>query len=351
MVTPMMVQYLVGLCCFRHEPQAVEIIVGDTVFDEIAERERDVDVTVTIADENGVVTAFKAAEVKHEGRPLDVAKVEQLIAKLTDMPKVTHRAIFSTSGYTDTACLKARKRGVDLYTLQRWDRPIDRDFPDFSGIGIPDEYLRFRSNLLFWNEFQCAYSSSETGEFSIFHSATRVLNENGGSHSRWPVFGDYHQELLVRSTGILCTQEPAQVVFNEFVQKLDTTETETQFSPSWLSTHRMDLSQDGVYLKRPGGSLSMIDAVTISGFLQWRSQIVSLDFMILNNVLTDSVFSGAAIADIGAGDGRMFAMTFPEKGHQIGIHRFQIPKEQRNMIRKLSIGDHSYDGSYRVSKR
>ncbi|MGH8778811.1 hypothetical protein [Paraburkholderia sp.] len=351
MVTPMMVQYLVGLCCFRRELQAIEIIVGDMVFDEAAEKERDVDVTVTIADEDGVVTAFKAAEVKHEGQPLDVAKVEQLIAKLTDMPKVTHRAIFSTSGYTDTACLKAAKRGVDLYTLQRWERSIDKDFPDFSGVGTPDEYLLFRSNLLFWDKFRCTYASSKTKQFLILDPATRILSKNGKYHSQWRTLVDYQRELLVRSTGILCIQEPAQAAFKEFSQRLNSTQTELQFGREWSSSHTIDTSQDGVYLKLPDRSVSPIDEVTISGFLQWRSQIISLDFMILKNALNDSVFSGAAIADIGAGDGRMFAMIFPEKGHQIGIHRFQIPKKQRNMIRKLSIGDDSYDGDYRISKR
>jgi hypothetical protein len=141
MLTPMMVQYLVGLCCLRHDPEAIDITIGDMVMDQAADKERDVDVTVTITGEDGEITAFKASEVKHEGKPLDIVAIEQLILKLSDMPKVTHRAIFSTSGYTDGACSKAAAHNVDLYTLLPWDRPIGQDFPDFPGVGSPSEFL------------------------------------------------------------------------------------------------------------------------------------------------------------------------------------------------------------------
>ena len=47
MFTPMVVQYLVGLCCLNHDPTAVEIILGDMVYDEAAQKPRDVDVTVS----------------------------------------------------------------------------------------------------------------------------------------------------------------------------------------------------------------------------------------------------------------------------------------------------------------
>ncbi len=52
-------------------------------------------VTVTLREEDGTLSAFKAYEVKREGEPLDVATVEQLCVKLQDMPAVSHRAIVS----------------------------------------------------------------------------------------------------------------------------------------------------------------------------------------------------------------------------------------------------------------
>lgn len=36
MLTPMVVQYVVGLCCLRRNPDAVDVTVGDLVLDEKA---------------------------------------------------------------------------------------------------------------------------------------------------------------------------------------------------------------------------------------------------------------------------------------------------------------------------
>jgi hypothetical protein len=322
------------------------------VFDEAAEKERDVDVTVTVADEHGEVTAFKAAEVKHEGKPLDVATVEQLIAKLMDMPKVTHRAIFSTSGYTDGARSKARRRCVDLYTLQHWDSAIGQDFPDFQGVGVPSDFLScLRSSLLFWRNFQCTYTSSDLGHPLALELTDRLLDESGKPHARWSILEEYQRDLLIRSTGILCTHEAVRAVYGEFPYSLNFEGNDYQFGHELPFSHVMSAADNGVYVKSQGRELTSVDEVTISGFLQWRRQVIPPEFMILRNVLNDSVFAGAAIADIGAGDGRMFAMIFPEKGRQVAIHHFQIPKKQHNMIRKLRIGADSYDSDVRISKR
>ena len=70
MLTPMMVQYLVGLCHFLHNPDAIDITLGDMVYDPAAGKNRDVDVTITIANESGIIEAFKAVEVKAENKPL-----------------------------------------------------------------------------------------------------------------------------------------------------------------------------------------------------------------------------------------------------------------------------------------
>src|SRR5437868_1805442 len=100
MLTPMLVQYLVGLCCLRRNPDAVDVTIGNLVLDTAADKARDVDITVTVPDADGSMRAFKAYEVKREGEPLDVSKVEQLCIKLRDMPSITHRAIVSASGFT-----------------------------------------------------------------------------------------------------------------------------------------------------------------------------------------------------------------------------------------------------------
>lgn len=78
----MLVQYLVGLCCMRANPDAVEVELGDLVLDDVLGKKRDVNVTVTIRNGDGEDWAFEAFEVKDEKSPLDVTVIEQLCGKL-----------------------------------------------------------------------------------------------------------------------------------------------------------------------------------------------------------------------------------------------------------------------------
>lgn len=338
MLTPMMVQYLVGLCCLRHDPDAIDVTIGDMVLDEAAEKERDVDVTVTITDVNGEISAFKASEVKHEGNPLDVTAVEQLLMKLADMPKVTHRAIFSSSGYTDGARSKAQKHGVDLYTMLPWDRPIAQDFPDFPGVGTPGEFLaHFQSSLLYWAGWHMYFVASGGPPSFSFSDTTPVQSPEGKAHAKYSTMLEFKNDLLMRSTGILCTKNPASTVLETFPFEIFEKDEGYFAGPAWPHTHSLDLSGDAAWLNLEGEELFQLDSVTISGHLQWRKRVIEPEFHIFERVGDKRIFAGAAIADYGVDDGRMFAMIFPEKGREVGVHCFQIPEKQRNMIRELKI--------------
>ncbi len=124
MLTPTDVHYLVGLLTLVSSPESVEIMLGDLIFDEVAEEDRDVDVTVTYKDASGNVNAFTGIEVKRHARPLDVGHVEQLCAKLDDMPGISRRAVVSASGYTQPAKRKAEARGVELLSLIPWSDQV-----------------------------------------------------------------------------------------------------------------------------------------------------------------------------------------------------------------------------------
>lgn len=58
---------------------------------------------------------------------------------------------------------------------------------------------------------------------------------------------------------------------------------------------------------------------------------------IVENAIIRDIFAGAAIADNGENDGRMFAMIFPEEGREFGIHRFSIPEKQKNILHNLKM--------------
>ena len=125
MLTPTDVHFLVGLLTQISRPDGIELELGSMVFDAVAEEARDVDITVRATGENGSVSVFEGIEVKDHTRPLDVAQVEQLCAKLRDMPEITDRAIVSASGYTEPAIRKARHNGVTLYSLVEWTAPVE----------------------------------------------------------------------------------------------------------------------------------------------------------------------------------------------------------------------------------
>src|SRR5437879_3714372 len=120
MLTATGVHFLLGFLTLMSSPHDVEIILGDMIYDEAADEERDVDVTVTYKGSDGLVSAFKGIEVKKHGRRLDVAAVEQLAGKFQDMPKVNHKATVSASGFTKGAVKKAAAHGIELFTFADW---------------------------------------------------------------------------------------------------------------------------------------------------------------------------------------------------------------------------------------
>ena len=338
MLTPMMVQYVVGLCSLHHDPDAIDVTIGDMVMDVAAGKERDVDVTVTIRADNDELSAFKAAEVKHEGKALDVVTIEQLCLKLADMPKVTHKAIFSTSGYTDGARSKAAAHNVELYTFQPWDRPIEDDFPDFPGVKKPSEFLaHFESSLLYWADFHVYLVAPEGPSSFTYEGTTPVFTQDGKAHAKFSTMRQYQDEILMRSTGVLCMQEPATTILRTFPYGLKAEECDYFAGPSWPHTHTLDLERDQAFLRIGQDRPFQIRSVTISGHLEWRRRKREPKFFILERVSDQAIFAGAAIADYGVDDGRMFAMIFPDKGGAIGIHRFEISEKQKNMIHKLKL--------------
>lgn len=338
MLKPMVVQYLVGLCCMRHDLEASEITIGDMVYDEAAEKDRDVDVTVIVPAKDGSKLAFKAVEVKHESKPLDVGKIEQLCLKLADMPEITHRAVVSTSGYTDGARRKAKAHRIDLYTLQKWTKPIGEDFPDFAGTGTPEEFLaHVQSSLLYWVNFGVfLHSASGPGSFS-YENDTPALGANGKVHSKFPTMGKFVDAVLLRSTGILLHQEPAMTVARTFPFGMAAKDADYLAGPAWPHTHTIDLAADGVHLQVGEHEPFLINSATISGQLQWRKRKRDPQFLIMANVDDGGIFAGAAIADFGGESEQMFAMVFPKSGREVGIHQFALPEKQANLIHKLKI--------------
>jgi hypothetical protein len=262
-ISPMLFQYLIGLCCLRWDTDAVDVIVGDMVYDAGAEKQRDVDVTVTVSEGDEPSYAFKAYEVKRESSPLDVADVEQLSIKLLDMPSVTHRAIVSASGYTDGAQTKAARHGVDLYSLREWTRPLQEQFPALTTQRTAAECFPMEKCLLCWPVYQLMLVTREAaGNFSV-QDEDEVFDSRGSRHPRFANFAAYKRELLLRSTEILCALEPAVSVMRTFPVPLSAPHGEVPAGPAWPHTHTLDVSGDDVTVGTSSGS-HMLDVATIN---------------------------------------------------------------------------------------
>jgi hypothetical protein len=330
MLTHMLVQYLVGLCCLRGNPDAVQVELGDLVLDDVLGKKRDVDVTVTVRDESEESWSFKAFEVKDEKSSLDVTVIEQLCGKLNDMSSVTHRAIVSSSGFSDSAKRKAEHHGIDLYTLEKWENPIEFDFPRFGLKGMPDEALPIRLSLLYWLKSHVkAIAPSAKGDFNI-QDTDPVFDSTGRVHAWYKNYRQYVDEIIQRSTGILYALEPAQTMLNtlpEFhVSGLS-------FTAEWPHSHTLDVSADDVHVRE--GDLLKIERMTISGFMRWQRAREQPDFKVMRRVGDGKPFAGALIA-LGDREGHMFAFVISDS-RTMGVHIVQLEERHLNMIRQLSL--------------
>ena len=329
MLTHMLVQYVVGLCCVRTNPDAVQVELGDLVLDDASGKERDVDVTVTVRDEIGS-WAFKAFEVKDEKSPLDVTVVEQLCLKLKDMPSITHRAIVSSKGFSGQAKRKAEHHGIDLYTLEDWMNPIEFDFPRFGLQGLPEDALPIKLSLLYWvNQKVQVMAPSAQRDFTVLDTDP-ILDSTGAVHARYSTFGQYKDEILHRSTEVLYPLEPAQTMYRTLPE---IHVSGLSFTAEWPHTHTLDVSADDAHITVE--DVVKIERVTISGFMRWQRVREQPIFKVMRRVRDGEPFAGALIA-LGDREGHMFAFVISDS-RTMGIHIVQLEESQLNMIRQLSL--------------
>ncbi len=317
MLTPMLVQYLVGLCCLRWDPNAVDVTLGDMVLDPAAGKERDVDVTVTISEGPDVVRAFKAYEVKREQSPLNVMDVEQLCLKLLDMPTVTDRAIVSASGFTDGARQKASHHGIALYELRPWTRPLGEQFPALAPMaGPPEHCIRFSKTLLFWLDSQFRLlAPTATRDFTV-NLSDPLLNSAGEPHSKFSSLASLQAEVQLRSTEILFPLEPAATILRTFPIQPIGSEPSISVGPAWPHTHTLDIGRDDVYVK-VGDSLAKLESITINGQLQWQTTNEKPSYYVIERVPSGEPFAGAMVA-LGQRPGDMFGLVISPNSRTMG---------------------------------
>ncbi|MBB4421734.1 hypothetical protein GGD66_000260 [Bradyrhizobium sp. CIR48] len=336
-LSPMLVQYLIGLCCLKWHPNAVNVTIGDMVLDPAANKERDVDVTVTVSESESVTHAFKAYEVKHENSPLDVTAVEQLCMKLLDMPSVTHRAIVSASGFTSSAQSKAARHGVTLYELRPWTRPLQEQFPALTMEGTAEECFPMSQVLLCWTNMQLSIVARQAkGSFSV-QSTDKLYDSARNAHPKFETFADYQSELLLRSTEVLFPLEPATTISRTFPVPHTASDGTVPAGPAWPHTHSLDVHGDDVHVET-GSGICKIDLVTINGHLQLQRATNKSRYYVMDQIPNGEAFAGALIS-LEEREGHMTALVFSPKTRDIGIHFVRLAEKHLNFIRGLTL-DH-----------
>lgn len=334
-LSPMLVQYLVGLCCLKWDANAIDVTIGDMVLDTGAEKERDVDVTVTVKEQGHVTHAFKAYEVKREGHPLDVVTTEQLCLKLLDMPAITHRAIVSSSGFTDGAKKKAAHHGVELYELRPWSRPLKQQFPQFQMDGTAEERFPSSKLLLCWTQAQISLVAREAKAPFNVQSEDALFTSKGKPHDRYKTFAKYKDEILLRSTEVLFPLEPASTVLRTFPVPFTAAEGEVPAGPAWPHTHTLDVASDEVYVDTSNRKCRL-DQITISGWLQWHRPKDAFHYYVIEQVSTGEAFAGALVSTEHR-PGHMTCLVFSPKTRTIDIEFVRLAERHHRAIRKLKV--------------
>lgn len=335
-LTPMLFQYLVGLCCLKWDTNAVEATIGDMVLDNAAKKERDVDVTVCIREGNRITHAFKGYEVKQDNRPLDVAITEQLCQKFSDMPSITHKAIVSFSGFTEGAVSKATHHGVALYKFSPWTRPLKDQFPALAMEGTAEEHFPANKFLLCWSNQQISLiARSANGIFQINDNDT-IYDRKGKAHRKFKTYRQFEDEILLRSTETLYNIDPATTVLRTFSIPFTVPRGQIAASPSWPHTHTIDVFSDEVYLET-GKGRHKLDHVTVSGHLHWQRSIDPFLYYVMECVQSGKPFAGALIS-LGSREGQMTCLVFSPKTNSIGVEFVTLSERHQKSIRDLKLG-------------
>ena len=336
-LSPMLVQYLVGLCVLKWNAEAVDVQVtlGDMVPDEASGTPRDVDVTVTVNTPEGVY-AFKGYEVKHWSTPLDVADIDAQVTKFNDMPEVTHRAIVSTSGFTEPAISKAAYHGVDLYVIRPWTEPVEGKFPDLAPMaGDPARVFNTLIYNLVWPAAEQRYWLELSGNAPNFEIAREdaLFGAGGGRHADYKSFGSYAEAIVVRSTGILWKLPHIRERVEPSIAAWSA-RTEMPENLPWPYAHTLDVARDEVYIRTSDGGLYRVENFTLSGQLKWERGPVF--HRVMEKVPSGELFAGAIVSPSDV-PGRMWAVIVPAVGRTLDIQQVQLETKHLNSIRELSL--------------
>jgi hypothetical protein len=311
------VHYLVGLLTSVSTPESVEITLGDLVHDISTGTRRDVDVTVTYKDAEGSVSVFKGIEVKKHLRPLDVTHVEQLCAKLNDMPSICHKAIVSASGYRQPAIKKAEAHGVDLFSLIAWDNPME----GFEHVCLPPEFFMKERSLIWVDEPHIEFNPNEDIPDELrkqFTNRSRISNADGEPDGTCKTVHDLGQMVSQNVLNAITDQEAVKSMAPG-----------SEMNVKYLS-HRI-----GNFCVELEGSKLALHTALIQGNVKWTERSMPPEFKVLTKEGELVPHVGCAIAEFS--DGSLRGITVSQVDRPVKFINIPLSERNREKIRLLRL--------------
>jgi hypothetical protein len=336
----MHVQYLVGLCCLRHTPEAVEVTLGDQIEDDATNSSRDVDVTVTIVTNDGHREAITGCEVKNEKRPLDVTDIEQLCAKMNDMPSLTERSIVSASGYYSNCQGKANKHGVVLYDLLPWESAVTKDFPKSNLHDTPANSLLFAQQELVWLDGVSVKvnPSDPRRELWIGLSDQQpILDAAGNPLGAGKDFQNLVRRTLSQAAAQLASSPQAQAAYMVPRTTPPHEQPDGPVGPP-IQIENLNLIIGEPIFVSIGDALIRIQEVVVSGALQWFDTRQNGTFhMMRRHDDPTCVYAGAAVCEVPGHEGVLSTLLLSPVDTKLSIHFIYLSEKHKHMIRGLKL--------------
>lgn len=317
MLSPTDVHYLVGLLTQVSNPENVEIILGDMVQDNIADKNRDIDITVTYKDANGLISAFKGFEVKRHSRPLDVTHVEQLSAKLNDMPSLSHRGIVSASGYTKPARKKAEVRNVDLFSLIQWNNTME----GFEHISFPPDFSIKEKFLTWIGRPLLTYNPGENIPDKIKNQITKntsVGGVTGSEDNGYITIQQLSDKLNLNALTVLKSREDIKSLALG-------AEKQVKCFLKGIDGIYVDLKDSKLYLKQ----------ALLQGKVKWDERSISPEFKVLIKEGELEPYVGCAIAELPQGN--LIGFTVSQIDRALKLINIPVSERNREKIKLIKL--------------
>jgi hypothetical protein len=337
MLTPMQVQYLVGLCCLRRNPEAVDVTLGAWIHDDSIQEDRDVDVTVTVTSDDGRREAVAGFEVKKEAKPLDVTHIEQLAAKMGDMPSLTQRSIVSASGYYSNCLGKANKHGIVLYELAPWESPVRQSFPNSHLDGTPANSLLFSESQLVWLDgVSVKINPSDTHrELWVGLSDQQSILDAEGK--MLGTYDDLVRRMLGQATMQLAKSPQVEAAYLVPRTMPPNEQPEGPVGQPVRVNNLLLTIGEPIFVSIEGKPTRIQD-VLVSGDVQWMQVRQKGTFHVMRRHDDRAiVYAGAAVCEVPNREGELMASLLSPADNQMAIHLIRLSEKHKHMIRELKL--------------